>query len=57
VQVLELVPLAGGAGADVILHRLAKVGRVKVPAEAVERALNTLMSVVMDDGEHLMEQW
>ena len=56
-QVLGLVPLAGSVGADVILHRLAKVGRVEVPAEAMERALNTLMSVVMDDGEHLMEQW
>ena len=56
-QVLGLVPLAGGAGADVILHRRAKIGRVEVPAEAMERALNTLMSIVVDSGEHLVEQW
>ena len=56
-QVLGLVPLASGASADVILHCLAKVGRVKVPLEAMERALNTLVSVFMDGGEHLVEQW
>ena len=54
-QVLELVPLAGGAGADVILNHLVKVGRVEVPAEAMERALNTLVAVVVGGGEHLVE--
>jgi hypothetical protein len=56
VQVLGLIPLTCGAGVDIVLHRRAKVGRVEVAAETVQRALDALMSVVVHKGEHLVEQ-
>jgi len=55
VQVLGLVPLAGGAGEDVIFHCLAEVGGVEIAVE-VERALNALVAVIVHGGEHLVEQ-
>jgi len=47
VQVLRLVPLAGGARLDVVLNQTAHVGEVDVPAEAVDGVLDSLVPIVV----------
>jgi hypothetical protein len=51
--VLRFVPLACGAGAHKILYDAAHVGKVKVPAEAVQSALHPFVAVLMDRRHYL----
>jgi len=56
VQVFRLVALAGGAGADVILDGATETRRVEVPAEAMQRALDALVAVVVNGGDQLVKE-
>ena len=55
-QVFRLVALAGGAGADVVLDGATKTRRMEVPAEAMQRALDAFVTVVVNGGDQLVKK-
>ena len=52
---LRLVPLTSGAGTDEVLNVLAHAGEVEIAAESMERALDALVSVLMDRSDDLQD--
>ena len=57
VQVVRLVALTCGAGADEILDHTAHGWEVEVPAEAMESPLHPFMAVVVRGSHHFEQQW
>ena len=56
-QVVRLVALTCGAGADEILDHTAHGWEVEVPAEAMESPLHPFMAVVVRGSHHFEQQW
>jgi hypothetical protein len=54
VEVLGLVPLARVTGTDEVLYQATHVGKVKVATKPMQRALHTLMTVLVYGSEHLL---
>jgi hypothetical protein len=54
--VVELVLLTGDAGLHEILHQATHVGKMEIPPEPVEGAMNALMTIVVDCGQDLLQQ-
>jgi hypothetical protein len=53
---LGLVALVGCIGTNVVLDHHAEVRRVEVTAQPMKGALDVLVAIVVDDGDHLLEQ-
>jgi hypothetical protein len=49
-QMVGLVPLASVAHLHELLHQTTHVGEIKISPEAVQRAVDALMAVVVDRG-------
>lgn len=55
-QVLGLVPLTDNARAHQVLHELLHVRKMEVVPQTVQRALNTLVVVLVDCHHDLLDQ-
>jgi hypothetical protein len=56
VQVLGLVPLADAACAHQVLHEMLHVRKMEVAPQTVQRALNPLVSLLVDCHHDLLDQ-
>jgi hypothetical protein len=48
--VVELVLLTGDTGLHELLHQMTHVGKMKIPPEPVEGAVDALMVVIVNCG-------
>jgi hypothetical protein len=55
VQVLRLVPLAGEAAVNEVLHDLLHVRKVKITLEPVEGSLYAFMAFLVDGPENFRQ--
>jgi hypothetical protein len=52
---LRSIALVGGARTNEVLDHRSQVGRVEIVAEAVKRALDPFMAIVVNSGKELLE--